>query len=225
MGGQGVLRSIGVVMLLAISSVGAVPDAHAGSVVFDFDKKGDDAGWKPLAGKWRVESRGYAPEKSKNDSNSYAFSILEKSFGDVDVLVKSPPMKVMSIHQYRAILRSSYRKRGKEYNISGYAMSIIFDRLSGEITAGIRRYDSLILSHPPQSQSEELCFKKFPGPRAQKFDMRVIAEGAQLKVLYGNKILCTARDGKFKKGMVGLMAADNSVNPETVAFKSIKIKY
>lgn len=225
MGGQSVLRSIGVMMLLAISSVGVVPDAHAESVVFDFDRKGDDAGWKPLVGKWRVEGRGYAPEKSKNDSNSYAFSVLEKSFSNADVSVKSPPLKVMGIHQYWAFLRSSYRKNGNEYNITGYGMSITFDGLSGEITAGIRRYDSLILSHPPQSQSEALCFKKFPGPRARKFDIRVVAEGAQLYVLYGNKTLCTARDGKFKKGMVGLMAADNSVNPETVAFKSIKIKY
>ena len=162
-----------------------------------------------MRGEWFISSRGFAPRNQKKSEFSLATSIYDKrTFSDVKIKYASA---VKFDHSRTSFLwlRSSYKKNGKYYEISGYNV-VAYTQTQGDpyLSVEINRVKNLVLGGSRKSDTTTLCTSSSFSPRFKDPELTVESKGDEIKILHQGKLICSAKDKTFKRGYVGFSAAN-----------------
>jgi hypothetical protein len=185
---------------LALAAVGT----QAKTLRFEFKTQNDIKTWKALGAKWFISNRGYGPEKAIWPGSSWtALLNTTRKFYDIDLIYTATPQAKGVGFTSAVWLRAGYKLENGVYNVKGYYIYAFLDQPNDTISVAISRSNRFPQTVNPDTYNIQLCYKDIKGAKIDTHKIRVQAKGNKLKVLYRNKVICSATDDTYKIGYVG----------------------
>jgi hypothetical protein len=199
-------------MEAAIVVAALASSSSAETLTFSFKGAADAKGWQAASDiPWFVGRRGYRPEQWEG---AYPVALLKKpTFKNAEVTVEISDLRVEG---QGGIL---FRAKATDATFSGYlAMLTNVDGVNGFVE--IDKLTDIPFDGLGGGDVNILCSEQITLSGGR---LSLVAKGKKLQVLYNDAVVCSASDGSFKRGRVGLFT--NYPPDPFPSFKSVVIDY